>query len=77
MTEGIQDYKRLEGMLKESEQKREKDLAMVKGRVDAALEETKSLINGMTVQHNEIKNQLNNQEGVSIEDPSLAIFWAF
>ena len=66
MVEGMCDYKRLEGMLKENDQKRDKDiarvensLARVKGRVDAALEEIKSLINGMTLQNNDLKNQIN------------------
>ena len=66
MVEGTRDYKRLEGMLKESDQKRDKDiarvensLARVKGRVDAVLEEIKSLINGMTLQNNDLKNQIN------------------
>ena len=57
MAEGTRVYKRLEGMLKEfdqkrkkefkeGEQKREKDIA----RVDAVLEEIKAMINGMTFQ---------------------------
>ena len=69
MAEGTRDYKRLEGMLKEfdqkrekefkeGEQKREKDIA----RVDAVLEEIKAMINGMTFQQNEIRTQLNNHE---------------
>ena len=66
MVEGICDYKRLKGMLKESDQKWDKDLirvenslARVDGRVDATLEEIKSLINGMTLQNNDLKNQIN------------------
>ena len=57
MVEGMREYKRLERMIKEfdqkrekefkeGEQKREKDIA----RVDAVLEEIKAMINGMTFQ---------------------------
>ena len=67
MVEGMCDYKRLGGMLKESDQKRDKDiarvensLARVKGRVNAALEEIKSLINGMTLQNNDLRKQINH-----------------
>ena len=66
MAEGMRDYKRLEGMLKESDQKRDKDiarvensLARVEGKVDAVLEEIKSLINGMTIQNNDLRKQIN------------------
>ena len=34
----------------------------MEGRVEVAFEEIKSLINNMTLQHNEIRSQLNNQE---------------
>ena len=76
MAEGTRDYKRLESMLKECEQKREKDLARVEGdlsrvegRLDTALEELKSMmngmtlqINGMTLQQNEMRVQLSNRD---------------
>ena len=69
MAEGTRDYNRLESMLKESEQKRDKkitrvdgSLARVKGRLDATLEEIKSLIQGMTLQNNELKSQFANHE---------------
>ena len=75
MAEGTRDYKRLESMLKECEQKRENDLAKVEGRVNAALEEIKTLINGMTLQHNEIRNQMNNQEGRSNRGQFWAVWW--
>ena len=51
MAEGTREYKRLEGMLKEFDQKMEKDIA----RVDAILKEIKAMINGMTFQQNEIR----------------------
>ena len=76
MAEGTREYKRLESMLKESDQKREKDLARVEGglsrvegRLDTALEELKSMMNGMTLQmngmtlqHNEMRMQLGNRD---------------
>ena len=69
MAEGTCDYKRLEGMFKECELKRDKDLARiegnlakVEGRVDAAFEEIKTLINGMTMQNNELRSQMSNPE---------------
>ena len=54
--EGMKDYKRLEDMLKNSDQKREKDLARVEGKLDAVLEEIKALIIGTTIHHNEIRS---------------------
>ena len=56
MAEGTRDYKRLESILKKKDQKREKDLSRVKGRLDTVLAEIKALINGITTQYNEIKN---------------------
>ena len=71
MAEGTRDYKRLESMLKELDLKREKNMAKVEGRlekdlaqVDATLEEIKALINGMTLHHNDLHTQMENQEGV-------------
>ena len=54
MEEGIHDYKRLELMLKESDQKRKNYLSRVECRLGLALVEIKSLINGIMLQHNEI-----------------------
>ena len=59
MAEGTREYKRLEGVIKECDQKRERDIA----RVDATLEEIKAMINGMTIQYNDIRNQMNEREG--------------
>ena len=59
MAEGTRDYKRLERMfkdLKDCDQKREKDLA----RMDAALEDIKVLINGLTLQYNDLRGQRSN-----------------
>ena len=67
MAEGTRDYKRLEGMfkdLKDCDQKREKDLA----RMDAALEDIKVMINGLTLQYNDLRGQRSNQgEGTQRE----------
>ena len=60
--EGTQDYKRLES-LQEHEQKRERDMARVERRIDAALEEIKTLIKGMALQNNVIMRLITNQEG--------------
>ena len=49
MVERTCDYKRLETILKEVDQKREKDLSLVEGRLDVALKEINALINGMTI----------------------------
>ena len=56
MAKGTRDYKRLEGMLKKCELKRDKDLARVEGslarvegRLDSTLDKIKTLIHGMTV----------------------------
>ena len=49
MAEGTRDFKKLEGMIKEVDQRREKDSA----RIDAALEEIKAMIHGLVRQHNE------------------------
>ena len=69
MAEGTRDYKRLEGMLKEFDQKREKEFKEGEqkrkkdiARVDAVLEEIKAMINGMTFQQNDLRTQLNNHE---------------
>ena len=59
MAEGTRDFKRLESMIKEVDQKREKDSA----RIDAALEELKVMIHGLTVQNNDRRQQVNSQEG--------------
>ena len=56
MAKGMSDYKRLELMLKENDKKWEKNLLKVERIIDVALEEIKSLINGMTLQYKEIKN---------------------
>ena len=48
----------LESMLKESDQKWERDLARIEGKLEVVLEEMKSLIHGMTLQNNEIISQL-------------------
>ena len=45
-------------MLHESDQRWERDLARIKGKLEAALEEIKSLIHGMSLQNNEIMSQL-------------------
>ena len=65
MAEGTRDYKRLESMLKESDQKRDKEisrvessLARVERRLDAAIEEIKSMLQGL--QNNELKSQIAN-----------------
>ena len=66
MAEGTRDYKRIESMLKElkdSDQKQEKELFRVEGRLDAALDEIKAMINGVTLQCNDIRSQMNNSEG--------------
>ena len=67
MAEGTRDYKRLESMLKESDQKRDKEisrvegsLARVEGRLDAVIEEIKSMLQGL--QNNESRSQIANQE---------------
>ena len=56
MAKGTREYKRLESMFNESDQKREKDLARVERglskveeRLDIVLEELKSMMNGMTM----------------------------
>ena len=49
MAEGTRDFKRLESMIKEVDQKRDKDSV----RIDAALEELKVMIHGLTVQNND------------------------
>ena len=45
MAEGTRDYKKLEGMIKEVDQRRERDSA----RIDATLEEIKAMINGFMI----------------------------
>ena len=63
MAEGTCDYKRLEVMLKElkeSDQKREKDMV-----------EIKSMINGLTLQHNEMRSQMVNREKGNHSDSIL------
>ena len=49
MVEGTHKYKRLKGMLKETDQKCEKDLERVESKLDTALKEIKALINGVTL----------------------------
>ena len=56
------DYKWLES-LQECEQKQEMDMARVEWRIDADLEEIKTLIKGMALQNNEIMMLITNQEG--------------
>ena len=63
MADGTCEYKKLEGMLKEIDQKREQDLVRVEGRLDATLEEIKALINDTTLKKNEIQNQIAKQDG--------------
>ena len=73
MAEGTRDYKRLEGMLKECEQKREKEmskveekldstLSRVEERFDAALAELRAMMNGITHQQNELRSQASNRD---------------
>ena len=50
MAKGTCEYKKLEGMLKEIDQKCEQDLVRVEGRLNATLEEIKALINDTTLQ---------------------------
>ena len=59
MAEGTRDFKKLEAMIKEVDQKRERDSA----RTDAALEELKAMVQSLTVQSNERRGQVNVQEG--------------
>ena len=59
MVEGTRDYKKLEGMIKEVDQRRERDST----RINATLEEIKVMINGLTMQHNEMRGQTSTQEG--------------
>ena len=56
MAEGTRDFKKLESMIKEVDQKREKDSA----RIDAALEELKAMIHGLTMQINDRRQQVNS-----------------
>ena len=76
MAEGTRDYKRLESMLKEVEQNREKDMSRiegmlkkdmskVEGRLDTAVAEIKALINGITFQCNELRTQMNNRDNAN------------
>ena len=58
MAEGTRDYKILELMLQESDQRWERNLARIEGKLEVALEEIKSLIHGMSLQNNEIMSQL-------------------
>ena len=69
MAKGTRDFKRLENMLKESEQKCDRELKEIDqrrerdtARIDATLEEIKALINGMTYQYNDIRSQLHNRD---------------
>ena len=62
MAEGTHDYKRLESMFKESDQKRKNDLLRVECHLGLALAEIKSLINGIMLQLNEIRNQMANKD---------------
>ena len=62
MAEGTKDYKLLKLMLQESDQRWERDLARIEGKLEAALEEIKSLIHRMSLQNNEIMNQLAKAE---------------
>ena len=66
MAEGTREYKRIETMLKElkdSDQERKKDIARVKERIEGALEEIRLMINGMTLQNNDLRNQGGSREG--------------
>ena len=58
MVEGTRDFKKLEGMIKEVDQKRERDSA----RVDAALGELKAMIQALTVPNDDRRTQ---EEGVA------------
>ena len=55
-------YKKMESMLQESDNKCERILARMERKLDIALEEIKSLINGVTLQYNQIRSQLTNQK---------------
>ena len=58
MAEGTRDYKILKLMLQESDQRWERNLARIEGKLEVALEEIKSLIHGMSLQNNEIMSPL-------------------
>ena len=53
MAKGTRDFKKLKDMIKEVDQKRERDSA----RVDATLEELKVMIQALTVQNNDRMSQ--------------------
>ena len=88
MAEGTRDYKRLEGMLKECEHKREKEmskveekldstLSRVEERFDAALAELRAMMNGITHQQNELRSQASNRDhgantGSILGNPAIA-----
>ena len=57
MADGTRDHKKLEATIKEVDQKREKDSVRIEGKLDAAVDEIKSMIHGMTVQYNDLRNQ--------------------
>ena len=80
MAEGTRDFKRLENMLKESEQKHDRELKEIDqqrekdtARINATLEEIKALINGMTYQYNDIRSQLQNRIKVIMGGQSWVI----
>ena len=69
MAKGTRDFKRLENMLKENEQKRDKELNEIDqrrerdiARIDATIEEIKTFINGITFHYNDIRSQLQNRD---------------
>ena len=49
-------YTKMESMLQENDNKCKRVLAKMKRKLDAALEEIKSLINGVTLQYNHIRS---------------------
>ena len=59
MAEETRDFKKLKAMIKDVDQKRERDSA----RTDAVLEELKAMVQALTVQNNDRRGQVNVQEG--------------
>ena len=55
MAECTREYKKLELMFKESDQKMEKDLSRMEGKLDSTLVNIRTLINAITIQPKEIK----------------------
>ena len=62
--------------LKDNDHKQDKDLSRMESRLDLALSKIKALINGMTIQHNELRSQLSsrdneNQLGLILGNPTI------